>query len=124
MAVFSLVAATLLAQATAPAVTVEADRDQVDVGYAELRADQPRAAIKRIEANESLSSDDPLANINLAAAYARLGQTAIARQHYLAAIASPTPCDVELADGRWMDSRRAARLGAQGLKKGTVLALR
>lgn len=124
MAVFSLVAATLLAQATAPVLTVEADMDRVDVGYAELVAGQPKAAIERIEANSNISSDDPSANINLAAAYARLGQTTIARQHYLAAIASRTSYDVELADGRWMDSRRAARLGAQGLDKGTVLALR
>jgi len=114
------------AQATAPVVTVEADagKDRVDVGYAELVAGQPKAAIDRIEANPNISPDDPSANINLAAAYARLGQTTIARQHYLAAIASRTAYDVELADGRWMDSRRAARLGAQGLDKGTVLALR
>lgn len=124
MAGFSLLAATLLAQAPVPVVTVEANLDRVDVGYAELMDGRPKAAIERIEANPGIAPDDPAANINLAAAHARLGHVAMAQRHYIAAISSRTVYDVELADGRWMDSRRAARLGVEALAKGTVLALR
>lgn len=124
MAGLSLVAATLLSQAQAPVLTVEANLDRIEVGYTELAAGRPRDAIARIEANRSVAADDPAAHINLAAAYARLGQAGIAQQHYIAAISSRTAYDVELADGRWMDSRRAARLGSAELAKGKLLALR
>lgn len=127
MAGLSLIAATLLAQTAAPVLTVEADLDRlnrVDVGYTELMEGRPKAAIERIEANRDIAPDDPAAHINLAAAHARLGHMDIAKRHYLAAIASRTVYEVELADGRWMDTRRAARLGAEGLAKGKVLALR
>ena len=43
-------------------------------------------------------------------AHARLGHFDLARQFYAAATKSADHYDLELADGRWMDSRRAARL--------------
>ena len=43
---------------------------------------------------------------------------------YRAAIASPDRYDLQLADGRWMDSRAAARLAAASLEKSDKLVLR
>ena len=96
----------------------------VDVAYEELRDGQDRAAISKIEANDALESDDPAALINLGTAHARIGQGEAAQRLYLAALASRTPYELELADGRWVDSRRAARMALEGLANGEVLALR
>ena len=119
-----ILASAALAGAAVP-VEVSAPRtDWVDVAYDELRAGRAEAAIQRIEANAELGSDHPAALINLGAAHARLGHAEEARTLYLAAIASRERYDVQLADGRWMDTRRAARLAIELQAKGAVLALR
>jgi tetratricopeptide (TPR) repeat protein len=48
--------------------------------------------------------------INAGTAYARLGQLDKARQAFRAAVQSNNRYELELADGRKMDSREAARL--------------
>jgi hypothetical protein len=119
-----ILASVALAGGTVP-VEVSAPRaDWVDVAYDELRAGRSEAAIQRIRASRELDANDPAALINLGAAHARLGQSEEARALYLAAIGSPERYDVQLADGRWMDTRRAARLAIQLQATGTVLALR
>lgn len=119
-----ILASAALAGAAVP-VEVSAPRtDWVDVAYDELRAGRAEAAIQRIEANAELDSDHPAALINLGAAHARLGHAEEARALYLAAIASRERYDVQLADGRWMDTRRAARMAIELQAKGAVLALR
>jgi Flp pilus assembly protein TadD len=124
MASTLLLVAALLAEGPATAITVEGSIDRIDVGYEELAAGRPEAAIARIKANKSLDSRDPSALINLGSAHARLGQADVARSYFRAAIASTTRYDLELASGKWMDSRRAAQLAETMLKDGQVLALR
>lgn len=119
-----LLASVLLAQAAPAAVTVEATVDRVDVAYEELRDGRNAAAIERIHNNQELEAGDPAALINLGTAYARLGQKDDARFAYSAAILSDTRYDLQLADGRWMDSRQAARLAIHNLEDNRTLALR
>ena len=119
-----LLASMMFAQAAQPAITVESFPDRFDVGYRELVAQRPAAAIERIAANRSLESDDPAALINLGTANARLGNPDAALDHYRSAVVSRQRYDLELANGRWMDSRAAARLAIKMLSEGTALALR
>ncbi len=109
---------------TAP-VEVSAPRpDSIDVGYEDLRAGRAEAAIEHIKANRLVSADDPSALINLGAAHARIGKPKQAQAYYLAAIASRDRYDVQLSDGRWMDTRRAARLALETQTQGGSFALR
>lgn len=119
-----LLAGLMFAQAAQPGITVESSPDRFDVGYRELVAQLPADAVERIAANRSLEADDPAALINLGTANARLGNPDAAIDHYRSAIASRQRYDLELADGRWMDSRAAARLAITMLAKGEALALR
>jgi hypothetical protein len=114
----------VLAQASPATLTVEANRADGNVGYAELASGDANGAIARIEAGGGAQRNDPAALINLGSANARLGRLESARQYYVAAITRGEPQDLELADGRWIDSRRAARLALRMLDRGTVLALR
>ena len=119
-----LLVGLMFAQAAQPAITVESTPDRFDVGYRELVEQRPADAIERIAANRSLESDDPAALINLGTANARLGKPDAALDHYRSAVVSRQRYDLELANGRWMDSRAAARLAIKMLDEGTVLALR
>lgn len=92
--------------------------------YGELAQSQTEATISRILASDQFDSKDPATLINLGAAYAKIGQKDRALAMYRAAIASPDRYDLQLADGRWMDSRAAARLAAAPLEKSDKLVLR
>ena len=92
--------------------------------YGELAQSQAEATILRILASDQFDSKDPATLINLGAAYAKIGQKDRALAMYRAAIASPDRYDLQLADGRWMDSRAAARLAAASLEKSDKLVLR
>ena len=124
MAATALLFGLVLAQASPATLTVEANRADGNVGYAELTSGDANGAIARIEAGGGVQRNDPAALINLGSANARLGRIDSARQYYVAAITRGEPQDLELADGRWIDSRRAARLALRMLEGGTVLALR
>lgn len=116
--------APVLANAATSVVTVEAGTDRVDVGYEELRAGRPDAAIQQIKGNRTLEYNDPAALINLGTAYARLGRKGDAHSAYAAAILSTERYDLQLANGEWMDSRDAARLAIHYLEDNRTLALR
>jgi cytochrome c-type biogenesis protein CcmH/NrfG len=124
MAATILIAGALLAQAATAIVTVEGGADRVDVGYEELRDGRPDAAIEQIKGNKALEAGDPAALINLGTAYARLGRKADAHAAYATAILSNERYDLQLADGRWFDSRDAARLAIHYLEDNRTLALR
>lgn len=124
MASALLLAGALLAQAGVAPLPAAAAPDRVDVAYEDLAQGRSQAAISRINANRELESDDPAALINLGTAHARIGQKRQAAAYYMAAIATPNRYDLELADGRWMDSRRAARLAIEKLPSGEALAIR
>lgn len=124
MALAAFIASAVLAQVIAPASPAEPAAEFVDVAYTELSSGKAEQAIARIRANPQIESDDPAALINLGTAHARLGRTAEARELYMAAIASANRFDLQLADGSWMDSRRAARLALTMQSRGETLALR
>lgn len=117
-----VLAGLLFAQASP--ITVEAMRPEGDVGFHELATGYPAEAIRRIEANRTIGGDDPAALINRGSAQARLGNMAAARDSYRAALASRQRYDLELGDGRWLDSRDAARLAMRMLGNGRTLALK
>lgn len=110
MAASVLLAGALLVQGADPAITVDGSIGRVDVAYEELAAGRPEVAIARIKASKRLEIGDPAALINLGAAETMLGRKEVARGYYRAAMISTERYDLQLADGRWMDSRRAARL--------------
>ena len=118
----TLIAGLLLAQASS--ITVEARREEPDVGYHELVADRPADALEKIEANRFIDFDDPAALINRGTAQARLGDIAAAQASYRAALISRQRYALELHDGTWLDSRRAARLAIRMLSDGEMLALK
>ncbi|RYG28396.1 MAG: tetratricopeptide repeat protein [Burkholderiales bacterium] len=129
MAVTVLLATALLANAATLSVADTPTREWSDVthqevAFEELTAGQPEAAIAKIEANGGVASRDPAALINLGNAHARLGRTEKALEYYSAAIASDVRYDLELADGRWLDSRQAARMARDSLLKRGAQALR
>lgn len=124
MALGTLAALAMLAQAMEPAIVNAPRADRADVGYDELMQGQPDLAIERIRANRSLSANDPAALINLGAAHVRIGRPKEAQSYFIAAITSDDRQDLELADGRWMNSRRAARIALELMPTGKTLAVR
>lgn len=126
VSVSALFLSVVLAQA--PVVVsgraLPAPAERVDVAYQELSRGENERAAARLERHRQLEIDDPAKLLNLGAAYARLGRKEEARDLFAAAVMSANRYDLELADGRWMDSRRAARLALQMLKTDQTLALR
>ena len=121
----AVLASVILAQAPIVAATHQpVEPAEVDVAYSELAAGMPAAAEARIEANRALDAQDPARLINLGAAYAAQGRTAQAEAMFKAAILSDRQYELELADGRWVDSRAAARMALAELKRSDRLATR
>lgn len=120
----TLILLPLLAQASV-VVNAQPERvERIDVAYEEIAAGRPEMAIARIKANRAVESDDPSRLINLGAAYAQMGDQSRAATYYRGAVASPIRYDVQLSDGSWIDSRRAARKGLETLPTGSVVAVR
>ena len=124
MAVSALLAGLLLAQAAAPAITVEGEGDRIDVAYQELSEGRTGDAIAKLDGTSAALQGDPSALINLGTAYARLGQSDKARDLYRTAIASRVRYDLQLSDGSWLDARRAARLAGERLGTQRLLVVR
>jgi Tfp pilus assembly protein PilF len=120
----SLLAAIALAPTAPLAVGVVQETAQVDVAYESLAAGNPHEAIARIESNRQLDSGEPAALINAGAAYARLGRIEEARKSFKAAMGSRRHYYLELADGRWMDSREAAQKAMARLETRLEIARR
>ena len=110
-------AAQSIVVVTAP----QADETILPVAYAELKAGDNQAAIAKLTGETTLDARDPSRLINLGTAYARVGRTADAAAAYDAAISSPIRYDLELASGRYMDSRWAARTALANLSQGRPL---
>tara|TARA_E500000305_G_C3976707_1_gene214714 strand:+ start:588 stop:959 length:372 start_codon:yes stop_codon:yes gene_type:complete len=103
-------AAMLSAQAGIAPPLVEQDVQETDVAYEELASGQTDLAIARIEAQLTDNPDDPALLINLGSAWAAKGEFEKAAEFYQRAARSDVRYRMELADGNWVDSRRAARL--------------
>jgi hypothetical protein len=99
----------------------QADSEALPVAYAELKAGDNRAAIAKLTGETRLDARDPSRLINLGTAYARLGRTDDAAAAYTAALGSPIRYDLELANGRYVDSRWAARTALANLTEGRPL---
>ncbi|OWQ96727.1 hypothetical protein [Sphingopyxis witflariensis] len=110
-------AAQSIVVVTAP----QADEAILPVAYAELKAGHNRDAVAKLTGETTLDARDPSRLINLGTAYARLGRTDAAAAAYDAAISSPIRYDLELASGRYMDSRWAARTALANLSQGRPL---
>ena len=120
-----LVALAFASPAAAQSIVVvtapQADSDVLPVAFAELKAGENEAAVDKLTGETTLDARDPSRLINLGTAYARLGRTTYAAAAYDAAIASPIRYDLELASGRYMDSRWAARTALANLNQGKPL---
>jgi Flp pilus assembly protein TadD len=122
-----LLAFTFTSPAAAQSIVVvtapQADEMVLPVAFAELQAGENDAAVEKLTGESRIDTRDPSRLINLGTAYARLGRTAEARTAYQAAADSPIRYDLELANGRTMDSRWAARTALAHLAGGEQLAL-
>jgi Tfp pilus assembly protein PilF len=116
---FITVAMAAVLSPAAPAAASEADGNDaaiLPVAYAALRDGKPQDAVAQLAPSSRLAARDPSRLINLGTAYARLGRSDEAEAMYRAAADSPIRYDLELADGRYMDSRWAARIALAGLQ--------
>lgn len=95
-----------------------------DVAYETLAAGDADAARLLLETRLEADPGDPALLINLGTAYARLGRTGEAEAAWTAAADSATGYRLELENGRWMDSRRAAKLALRSLEEPRQLAMR
>ncbi len=114
----------LLAQSGSIATIGEPEgAETTDVAYETLASGQTSAAIDRLEQLHQANPEDPAILINLGAAHSASGNVARAEECYRLAMDSDTQYQLELADGRWVDSRRAARQALRNLQD-AELALR
>lgn len=111
------IAAVLMASQAGTVATIN-DRgpETRDVEFDALVSGEAAAAIQRLEAARAENPDDPALLINLGAAYAATGDFAKAEEAYRAAFASEERYELELANGDWIDSRRAARMALLSLE--------
>lgn len=122
MSIMTALSVLLLAQAT-PGAFGEQATDTKDAAFEQLMAGENREAIAMLEAALADNPDDPALLINLGSAYAELGDFERASAYYRAAANSDVRYRLELADGEWVDSRRAARVALLRLEE-RALAMR
>lgn len=123
-----MITAFILASALALQGATPSNENQEIAPYSEVAYDalingRTEAAITQIQATLAADPADPAALINLGTAYARLGRTQEAAKLFRAAIVSSNQYDLQLADGRWIDSRRLARMATAMLQRRSTLAL-
>jgi len=106
----TLVVAPLMMAQAATAQMVEQNYERVDVAYEELVAGDAEAAVLQLEAELAEHGGNPALLINLGSAYAQLGNYERAKFYYRAARDCEEQYQLELANGRWLDSRDAATL--------------
>ena len=90
--------------------------EQRDVAYDVLAAGGNAEAVRVLEMLRRDNPDDPALLINLGTAYAETGDLSKAEEAYRAAASSDERYSLELADGTWIDSRRAARQALRELQ--------
>lgn len=119
--------ALVFAQAWAPTglpeTTMPDPVQSRDVAFDAITAGRVQEAIERIEELLAQQPEDPALLINLGAAYLALGDYTRAADAYRRAAASEERYQLELADGRWIDSRVAARRALAALE-GREIAVR
>lgn len=98
--------------------------EQKDASYESLVNGDVDEAIAQLESRLLEDPQDPALLINLGAAYTGAGKYERASAAYRAAADSPVRYRLELADGSWVDSRRAARLALNSLDNVGAMATR
>lgn len=91
-----------------------------DVAYEALAEGRSGDAIVLLEQLLEQQPGDPALLINLGAALLQDGQYERAAQAYRDAVATDERYRLELADGRWIDSRLAARRALESLETRTL----
>lgn len=110
MSTLLVLAAALAAQGVPQAEDLDRQTiQQKDVAYEQVATGESQAAIDRLELLLSENPEDPALLINLGTALQQAGDLEKAADAYRAASESKTRYRLELADGSWVDSRRAAR---------------
>ena len=122
MSATALIAATLLGQSAFSLAIESQENLPQDVAYQELSQGDPADAVAKLENALRLDRDDPAMLINLGTAYARLGMSDKALRAYNAAISSDERYQLELGNGRWMDSRAVALRARDKLVSAMALA--
>lgn len=107
----------------APAIAETAEPDRVDVAFEALAEGRTAEAVAQLQRNGGEQATDPAVLINLGTAYARQGRMEEARAMFEAAMTSSERYDLELADGSWVDSRRAAKMALANLEESGGAAL-
>lgn len=115
-----LLAGVLLSQSAALTEPQIGIIEQVDVAYQEMTTGATDAAIAQLRVR---AGNDAAALINLGTAYARKGMQREAKAAFEAAMTADR-YELQLADGSWMDSRRAARIAAARLDASNSFAAR
>lgn len=116
------IAPLLLAQA-ATAQMVQQEQEKRDVAYEQIAQGDLDGAIVALETALREEPNDPATLINLGSAHQLRGNRELAARYFRAALESETRYDMELANGRWLDSRRVAALALRSLDN-TRIALR
>lgn len=124
MFLIALIAAGGATAAPAQEFHGRADVEPLPVAFAELKAGKTDTALNALVQHRGVAANDPSRLINLGAALARKGRYTEAANQYRAAMASDIRYDLELADGRWMDSRDAAKLALARLNQSMAMNTR
>lgn len=119
LAASALFATQAVASLPGPNVAVE---EQKEVAYQDLSQGLTERAIVMLEARLLQDPNDPALLINLGYAYARQGKLQRAAAAYRAAMTSETRYELETSDGKWLDSRKAARTALQSLESSAQFA--
>ena len=104
-------AAPVLAQSNS-----EIGYDRGSLGYEALVSNQNDLALTQLTKSRAVPNTDPAKLINLGRAHQRLGNIDLAEQSFNAALNCKEEMDLLLADGREMNSRKAAKLALKELK--------
>lgn len=109
----------LLAATAAPAMAQsyhEIGYDRGSLGFEALMTNQNQLALEQLQRDRSVPQNDPAKLINIGRAYERLGDYNRAEEAFLAALHCKDEMDLVLADGREMNSRKAAKLALKELE--------
>ena len=123
MSITLALSALALAQSSLAALPATDRVMEREVAYETLVKGEAADAIAKLEAMREETPGDPALLINLGSAYAEIGEAARAEYYYKAALTAEESYQLELADGRWIDSRDAASLALAALDR-PALALK
>ena len=123
MSITLALSALALAQSSLAALPATDRVMEREVAYETLAQGQAADAVAKLEAMRAETPGDPALLINLGSAYAEMGDAARAEYYYKAAMTAEESYQLELADGRWVDSRDAASLALAALER-PALALK